>query len=151
MIITETHADLFQLPKDYYLAQCISSDFAFTSNTSKAFDRQYGTCGELKKRAKAGTITAGTYPSLIQTDREAGDGQVFNLVTKEHYYGVTTYETLQQCLMLMKERVLRQRVEKLAIPPLGCDQDQLTWLKVSTLVLKTFADVKNLEILVCFP
>ncbi|MBE5905944.1 MAG: hypothetical protein E7277_03995 [Lachnospiraceae bacterium] len=151
MIFTELQEDLFHLPKDYYLAQCISSDFAFMSNTSKAFERNYGTRSELKKRAIAGTITAGTYPSIIQTDREPGDGQIFNLVTKEHYYGTTSYEALQQCLSLMKERVINQRIEKLAMPQIGCDQDQLEWLKVSTLILKTFADVKNLEILVCLP
>lgn len=151
MIFTEVQEDLFQLPEEYYLAQCISSDFAFTSNTSQAFDKKYGTRSELKRRSMAGMSTAGTYPTVIQTDREPGDGQVFNLVTKEHYYGTTSYETLQQCLALMKERVINQRIEKLAMPQIGCDQDQLEWLKVSTLILKTFADVKNLEIMVCLP
>lgn len=149
MILNEVEENLFQLPKEYYLAQCISSDFTFTTNTAKAFEKNYGTCSELKKRALAGTITAGTYPSIIQTDREIDDGQIFNLVTKEHYYNTTTYETLQQCLMLMKERVIRQRIHKLAMPPLGTDQDQLEWLKVSTLILKTFADVKDLEVTIC--
>ena len=139
--IKEVKKDLFSVPEEYYLAHCISADFALGAGIAQQFNRR------LKMRDKL--IEAYPHPNrhkLIGTalliDR------TFNLVTKERYWHKPTYTTLYNALMDMSEQVKAKGIKKIAMPLIGCGLDRLEWFKVRATITNVFAGT-DVEILVC--
>jgi Macro domain len=67
---------------------------------------------------------------------------VYNLVTKCKYYEKPSYDSLKSCLKLMREKIIEDRIEKLAIPELGCGLDQLKWSRVLPMIKETLHGLK---------
>lgn len=82
-----------------------------------------------------------TYDCLLE-DR------VFNLVTKTRYYNKPTYSSLTGALVMMRDICTEKRINKIAMPLIGCGLDRLMWSRVSRIIKDTFADT-DIEILVC--
>lgn len=139
MTITTKTQDLFTVPQGYYLAHCISADFALGAGIAKIFDEVYNMRFKLFKQ----------YPEY---EYQGGDAllvdNVFNLVTKKKCYGKPTYDSLAEALEEMKELMEQLSITKLAIPKLGCGLDRLNWIEVSELIEEIFEDM-DVEILVC--
>ena len=94
MNITIENRDLFTLPQGYYLAHCISADFALGAGIAKTFDNVYDI------RHKLFTFYDGY-------EYREGDAlivdNVFNLVTKPKYYKKPTYYSLRESLEGMRD------------------------------------------------
>lgn len=140
MIYNEIHEDLFKNKDEYYLAHCISKDFALGAGIAKEFNKQYGMRKKLFDARENGNIQ---FPKAILIDN------VFNLITKEKYYGKPTYDSLVRSLYEMKEQVIKNKITKLAMPKIGCGLDKLKWNKVSVMIQTVFSDL-DIEIKICY-
>ena len=130
MIYTETKGDLFNLPNDYYLCHCISADFALGKGIAVEFNKRY----DMKRKLKFQYPINGPFPRVYLIDK------VFNLVTKEHYWDKPTYETMNACLVEMRNQAIKNNVKYLGMPIIGCGLDRLEWAKVSQMIRDVFKD-----------
>ena len=142
MIINEIKGDLFKAPKEYYLAHCISGDFALGSGIAKKFKKIYNMRNKLfqkyplEKRKKYGYVG-----KALLVDN------VFNLVTKARGYQKPTYDSLKETLIDMREQCKEIKITKLAIPRIGSGHDKLDWDSVKDVIIEVFSDAE-IEILV---
>lgn len=140
MILTYRKGDLFQMPREYCLAHCISADFALGAGIAKQFDRVYNMKFKLNNRY-------GNTPLKERVGQAYLVDNVFNLVTKEMYYQKPTYEMLGNCLLDMKNKVIQHDIHKIAIPKIGCGLDRLEWFAVEHIIKNVFANL-DVEIVV---
>lgn len=139
MTITIEKKDLFTMPRGYYLAHCISSDFALGAGIAKTFDKIYDMRTKLFDFYSDYCFTGGE--SLRVDD-------VLNLVTKEKYYHKPTYNTLRQALEDAKVDCLALHINKLAMPWIGCGLDRLNQDEVYKIICEVFEDM-DIEIVIC--
>ena len=137
--IKEERRNLFDVGDEYYLAHCIAADFCLGAGIAKQFKNKFGMKGKLKHRWE----TDGPVPACLQVDH------IFNLVTKRYSRGKPTYDSLRGALCLLRDAVVEQEVEFLAMPCIGCGLDRLQWSKVKQIIGEIFRSV-DIEILVCF-
>ncbi len=141
----EKYQDLFSVDDRYYLAHCISADFALGKGIAVQFARKYSMKHKLRH----------IYPnSLVNEWEGARDAKcilidkVFNLVTKKEYWSKPTYYSMRTALELMKEEAVKVGVKKIAMPKIGCGLDRLEWEAVSKMIQEIFQDT-DIEILIC--
>lgn len=143
MVIKEEIMDLFTVPQGYYLAHCISGDYALGAGIAKQFVENYNMRFKLHKN----------YP-IPDGERFANVGQallvdnVFNLVTKARVFHKPTYESLYDTLLDMRIQCENLDISRLAVPLLGCGLDRLNWEQVKDVIEDVF-DSTDIEILVC--
>jgi len=65
---------------------------------------------------------------------------IFYLVTKEKYFYKPTMSSLESSLRAMRDLCLTNKIERLAMPQIGCGLDKLNWDQVSKLIRRVFAD-----------
>ena len=143
MIIREEKRDLFTVPQGYYLAHCISGDYALGAGIAKQFVEVYNMRFKLHKNFPIpdGEKFANVGSALLIDN-------VFNLVTKARCFHKSTYDLLYETLIDMREQCEELDITKLAIPYIGCGLDKLQWNKVSDVIEDVFEDT-DIEILVC--
>lgn len=139
MTITTEKRDLFTMPQGYYLAHCISADFALGAGIAKVFDSVYNMRFKLFRNYDNYEYTGG---DALLVDN------VFNLVTKRKCWHKPTYDSVREALEMMKEQLDFASATKLAIPKLGCGLDKLEWSHVEN-ILKDVFDDTNVDIVVC--
>jgi len=125
--------NLFAVDDEYYLAHCISADYAMGAGIAKPMNKKYNLRNTLYK------IGDNKFPDCILT------GKVFNLVTKKVYYNKPTYISLTRSLELMKEIVKDKNIKKIAMPKIGSGLDRLQWVKVEE-IIKTIFKEMDIEI-----
>jgi hypothetical protein len=139
MTITTEKRDLFTMPQGYYLAHCISADFALGAGIAKAFDSVYNMRFKL-------------FRNYDNYEYNGGDAllidNVFNLVTKRKCWHKPTYDSLREALEMMKEQLDFLGATKLAVPMLGCGLDRLQWAQVENIIKDVFSDT-DVDIVVC--
>jgi hypothetical protein len=139
MIITTEKRDLFTVPQGYYLAHCISADFALGAGIAKTFDEVYNMRFKL-------------FREYDNYEYEGGDAllidNVFNLVTKPKCYHKPRYEAVREALETMKGIMVMNATTKLAMPKIGCGLDRLDWNEVYEIICDVFKDM-DVEILIC--
>lgn len=143
MNIKEVQQDLFTVPQGYYLAHCISGDYALGAGIAKAFDANYNMKFKLHRDF---AIPEGE--KFANVGRALLVDNVFNLVTKQRCFHKPTYDTLYQTLEDMREQCENFNIDKLAMPLIGCGLDQLEWDKVKDVIEDVFGDT-DIEILIC--
>ena len=140
--------DLFTVPQGYYLAHCISNDFALGAGIAKQFVEHYNMKFKLQEIYRCGD----NYDKISDVGEFVGDAllvdNVFNLVTKERGFYKPTYDNLRAALMSMKNIMKDLSVTKLAMPKISCGLDCCNWNKVEEIIYDVFDDT-DVEILVC--
>ena len=143
MVIKEEKRDLFTVPQGYYLAHCISGDYALGAGIATQFVEVYNMRYKLHSQ----------YP-IPNGEKFANVGKallvdnVFNLVTKARCFHKPTYDSLYETLVDMKDQCEEWDITKIAIPYIGCGLDRLEWDKVRDIIEDVFEDT-DVEILVC--
>lgn len=143
MKFVEEQRDLFTVPQGYYLAHCISGDYALGAGIARQFVENYNMRYKLHKN----------YP-LPNGEKFANVGQAllidnaFNLVTKPRCYHKPTLEVLRDTLIDMRDQCEHLDITKLAMPRIGCGLDCLDWDDVKELLFEVFED-SDIEILIC--
>ena len=139
MTITTEKRDLFTMPQGYYLAHCISADFALGAGIAKVFDSVYNMRFKL-------------FRNYDNYEYDGGDAllvdNVFNLVTKKKCWHKPTYESLREALEMMKEQLDFVGATKLAMPWIGCGLDKLQKEQVYEIICEVFEDT-DVEIVIC--
>jgi hypothetical protein len=139
MTITTVNKDLFTMTQGYYLAHCISADFALGAGIAKAFDSVYNMRFKLFRQ----------YPNY---EYQGGDAllvdNVFNLVTKKKCWHKPTYESLRESLEMMKEQLDFLGATKLAMPKIASGLDRLEWTRVYDIICEVFEGM-DIEIVIC--
>ena len=143
MIFNEVQKDLFTVPQVYYLAHCISGDYALGAGIAKVFDQVYNMRFKLHRdyAIPDGEKYANVGRALLVDN-------VFNLVTKQRCFHKPTYDTLYETLVDMKEQCENFDIEKIAMPLIGCGLDRLDWEQVKDVIEDVFGET-DIEILVC--
>ena len=128
------------------LAHCVSRDLRMSAGIAPLFVKKFGRKDELfranAKIGQAAILNCGG-------DQEENKFYIYNLVTKENYYGKPTYESLEQSLVFMRNHAVKNKVEKIAMPKIGCGLDLLNWEVVSELIKKVFCET-NIKITVFY-
>ena len=145
MEFREEKRDLFSVPEDYYLAHCISADFAMGKGIVVEFNRRF----DMKNKLKA------HYPDYLdqwQKEKKSSGcvlaGRVFNLITKERYFHKPTLSTMEAALQKMRELCQEEGIARIAMPAIGAGLDRLPWEEVAARIQQVFGD-SGIEILVC--
>lgn len=143
MTINEINGDLFRVPQGYYLAHCISGDYALGAGIAKRFDEEYNMRFKLFRdyAIPDGEKSANVGRALLVDN-------VFNLVTKERCFHKPTYDTLYDTLVDMREQCEDFDITRLAMPLIGCGLDKLEWDKVKDVIEDVFENT-DIEILIC--
>lgn len=139
MTITTVKKDLFTMPQGYYLAHCISADFALGAGIAKTFDTVYNMRHKLFKDRPNYVYNGGDAILIDNT---------FNLVTKAKYWHKPTYDSMREALEMMREHLEFMDVTKLAMPCVGCGLDRLQWNQVYDIICDVFNDM-DIEIVIC--
>lgn len=139
-MIKEEKCDLFSKKDEYWLAHCISADFALGKGIALQFNEHFNMKNKLLNEFAFKWDNEGY--CLI-----AKNTPVFNLVTKKRCWNKPTYDTLRQALVSMKEKMIELNVKKVAMPFIGCGLDKLEWDKVKMTIEEIFDD--DVEIIVC--
>ena len=139
MTIKFENRDLFTVPQGYYLAHCISADFALGAGIAKTFDEVYDMRFKLFREYDNYTYEGG---DALLIDN------VYNLVTKKKCYHKPTYESVREALETMKDIMGTNATTKLAMPKISCGLDRLDWNEVYEIICDVFKDM-DVEILIC--
>ena len=133
--------DIFN-EKNCYYVHCISRDYALGAGIAVEFNKRYNMREALLKLAKDSPKTL--KEKCIEIDN------VFNLITKEKYWQKPTYNSLEDSLIEMREKISKnENIKRLVMPKIGCGLDRLSWDKVETMIKNIFKDL-NIEIIVCY-
>jgi len=138
MIIKEEKRDLFLVDYNYYLAHCISDDFALGAGIAVEFNKRFDMRNKLKTKYPEGFGGAG----CVLIDR------VFNLITKQKCYHKPTYGRIRRALENMCDICVEYNICYIAMPQIGCGLDRLAWSEVKQIITEVFENVE-IEILVC--
>lgn len=143
MKLIEVKMNLFTVPHEYYLAHCISGDYALGAGIALKFDEVYNMRYKLHKcyPIPRGEMFANVGRALLVNN-------VFNLVTKERSFYKPTYANLRLALEDMKEQCVKFSINKLAMPLIGCGLDRLEWEKVKKIIEVVFGDT-DINIVIC--
>ena len=145
MLYKEEQMDLFTVSPDYYLAHCISADYALGAGIAVEFNKRFDMKAKLRvKRPDCWKYmqSQNTNGMCIVVDN------VMNLVTKERYWHKPTYDSMRDALKSMRSACRHYNIKKVAIPVIGCGLDKLQWDKVSEIIKDVF-QFEDIEILVC--
>ena len=66
---------------------------------------------------------------------------IVNFPTKAHWRGDSKYEYIVSGLEALKSVIKEQNIKSIAIPPLGCGNGGLDWMKVKPLIEKSLANL----------
>lgn len=144
MEIRHIKGNLFDAPSEFNLAHCISADAKMNAGIAREFVKRNPDMRE-SLLYNVELCVGRAYPYM---DSESSH-LVWNLVTKQNYWGKPTYSTMRSALESLRSRLVHYKSEprqhKLAIPRIGCGLDKLEWNKVENIIREVFAN-KDIEI-----
>ena len=139
MLFREVQQDLLTVPQGYMLAHCISADFALGAGVAKKINEQFNMRAQLRAKYDNAFVSA---PCCLVCMN------VFNLVTKDQYWGKPTLSSITSAIKSMRDIALSMGIKKIAMPKIGCGLDRLNWQDVSQIIVDVFNDT-DIEIMVC--
>lgn len=150
----EKKMSLFDAPKEYCLAHCISACAEMGAVIAVQFDKIYSNTSTfddnnkgMKNYLQSKKTHVGTAEFYSPKNESLHD--VFNLITKKKYWNKSTYGDLRESINDMKSQMLNLNIKHLAIPLIGCGLDGLNWPNVRHIVKDVFSKT-DIEIIVCF-
>ncbi|MBN2155869.1 MAG: hypothetical protein JW776_07480 [Candidatus Lokiarchaeota archaeon] len=141
MKYAEIQHDLFTVDPDYHLAHCISSDIAVDKGIAVLFNQKFN----LKARLLNISPKDLEHPTCVKIEGT----RVFNLITKELYYHIPTYNSVRQSLLKMRKQIEDEQITKLAMPKIASGLDRKKWEKIRDIIHNVFKDT-DIEILICY-
>lgn len=145
MVYREEIRDLFSVSENYFLAHCISGDYALGAGIAVEFNKRF----DMRRKLM---MDFPDYWNYMEKNKLTGGciliDNVLNLITKKKYYHKPTYQSMLEAITMMKVACKANNIKRVAMPQIGCGLDQLEWDKVSKIILDVFSGT-NIEILVC--
>jgi hypothetical protein len=145
MIYNEVVQDIFSVPDDYYIVNCISADFAMNDELALEFDKRFHLKETLRQKYM-------DYLAKWSKEQYEGscivEGRVLNLITKENEWDTTTYSSMLTALVICGITCIENNIAKIAIPTINNTIEGLHMDKVSELIKDSFQEC-DIEILIC--
>ena len=141
MTVSEEQRDLFSLnyTTEYCLCHCVSTDLAMGKGIAVVFRDKFGGLGELR----AQNPRVGDVCSL-----KTGEMRIYYLITKPKYWDKPTYQSLESCLVAMREDMLARGLSRIGMPRIGCGLDGLKWPQVKLIIERVFSNT-GIDVVVC--
>ncbi len=79
-------------------------------------------------------------PALVSIFYEEEKCWVYNLVTKRFHFNCPNRDDFRECLVLMRENALLNKVEEIHMPRIGAGLDALEWSQSRSTILEVFRD-----------
>ena len=76
---------------------------------------------------------------------------IVNFPTKDSWRKKSTYDFISQGLESLAKIIDEKKITSISIPPLGCGNGGLDWNKVEALILKTFQNLDNVDVVIYPP
>jgi O-acetyl-ADP-ribose deacetylase (regulator of RNase III) len=76
---------------------------------------------------------------------------IINFPTKKHWKGKSKIEDIQSGLKALIEVVKRERIQSIAVPPLGCGNGGLDWTDVKPLIEQAFSELPEVKVQLFHP
>jgi O-acetyl-ADP-ribose deacetylase (regulator of RNase III) len=76
---------------------------------------------------------------------------IINFPTKKHWKGKSRIEDIQSGLKALIEVVQKERLQSIAVPPLGCGNGGLDWTDVKPLIEQAFSEVPDVKVQLFHP
>lgn len=95
-----------------------------------------------KEACKSNSFHTGQILAVWDENLVQGRKLILNFPTKAHWRNPSKYEYISSGLEAMKEVMVEQKVESVAIPPLGCGNGGLEWSKVKDLIEKALGELE---------
>ena len=121
-VVRYREGDFLESPD--FLVLCIAADKRVSTAPMKSFIRSYSHLSRLGESVNR----VGGF--LVYKD-ENHERYVYLLITKPPIEEVAKNDTLKVCLLRMKEHASSHGVPKLAMPRIGCVEDELEWANVA--------------------
>jgi O-acetyl-ADP-ribose deacetylase (regulator of RNase III) len=122
--------DLFE-SKAEVIAHCVSKCFKMGAGIALEFRKRFGCLKELKNQKKE----IGECAILQIKERH-----IAYMITKEMYYQKPTLQTVEKCLIYLREYLIKNNLKSLAMPRIGCGLDKLAWKDVYEIIDKVFCN-----------
>jgi len=90
---------------------------------------------------KAKELEPGNLLIVRDSNLLIGDKVIVNFPTKKHWRHPSKYEYIQSGLITLRKFLEKGEVKNIAIPPLGCGQGGLNWLKVRPMIEDALIDL----------
>ncbi|KAH8372210.1 hypothetical protein KR093_010590 [Drosophila rubida] len=137
-VIREINGDLFSADTDYSMCHCVAADLRMGKGIAVKFRNEFGQLETLQKQnVQPGGV------ALLEFDGRF----IYYLITKQSSSSKPTYQYLASSLSAMREHMLQNKVQKLALPRIGCGIDALDWNRVKEMLCDIFkADAVELAV-----
>jgi O-acetyl-ADP-ribose deacetylase (regulator of RNase III) len=76
---------------------------------------------------------------------------IINFPTKKHWKGKSKIEDIKAGLKSLIEVVKRERVQSIAVPPLGCGNGGLDWKDIKPLIEQAFSELPHVQVQLFHP
>ena len=130
-VVRYREGDFLESPDSLVL--CIAADMRVSTAPMKYFIRSYSHLSPLGESVnRVGGFLVYKDENLVR--------YVYLLITKPSIEEVAKYDTLKVCLLRMKEHASSHGVSKLAMPRIGCVDDELEWANVAICLEVVFQD-----------
>ena len=130
-VVRYREGDVFESPDSLVL--CVSADMGVATAPMKSFIKKYS---HLPPLAESVNRFGGF---LVYQDVEKGR-YVYILITKHCKGEVAKYDVLKESLLRVKEHASSHGISKLAMPRIGCVDDELEWVNVAICLEVVFQD-----------
>ena len=130
-VVRYREGDFFESPDSLVL--CVSADMRVATAPMKSFVKKYS---HLPPLAESVNRVGGF---LVYQDVEKGR-YVYILITKHCNGEVAKYDVLKESLLKVKEHASSHGISKLAMPRIGCVDDELEWVNVAICLEVVFQD-----------
>ncbi|KAM8709599.1 hypothetical protein ACLKA7_016413 [Drosophila subpalustris] len=136
--LKEVNGDLFSAGNDYSMCHCVAADLRMGKGIAVKFRNKFGQMAALQKQ----NVQPGGVAILQHQER-----YIYYLITKQSSWGKPTYQLLHSSLSAMQQHMAKHKVQKLALPRIGCGLDGLNWTKVKDMLVEIFgADTTELVV-----
>ena len=138
-VTREEQRDLFTTPTEYSLAHCVSEDLRMSKGIAATFKKKYGQIENLQSQGPQ----IGKVLQIVNKGRP-----LFYMVTKKSFHQKTTYQDLWNSLIQLRDQMLIQDLQHLAVPKIACGLDKLNWRVVRSMLEEIFR-FTGIDVLVC--
>jgi len=130
MTLTEIRGNVFEAQGDPYFAHCIASDLRMGAGIAVQFQKKFGLRDMLLSSGEE-----------LDSPTCVFVGRVFNLITKKRSNGKPTPLSIRLAVRRMAELAVDHKVERIAMPRIGCGLDRQSWAVVREIIREELADI----------
>jgi len=134
--VIEEFGDLFDAPSDQNFAHCVSQDLQMNNGTALLFRRNFRNVAMLKSQ----------HPRIHEVIyMRQGEIYILHMITKNKYWQKASLEDMFLTIQNLGSICVELNIEKLAIPRIGTENDQLDWSMIRNMIRFVFKDF-NIEV-----